>query len=54
MQIKKCKKITFFEMQFCLIFQDIIMRMWWNGRHDGLRSRCREAWEFESLHPHQL
>ena len=27
--------------------------MWWNGRHDGLRSRCREAWEFESLHPHQ-
>ena len=25
---------------------------WWNGRHDGLRSRCREACRFESCPGH--
>ena len=28
-------------------------REWWNGRHAGLRSQCREAWGFESPLPHQ-
>ena len=28
-------------------------REWWNGRHAGLRSRCRKAWGFESPLPHQ-
>ena len=30
------------------------MRIWWNGRHAGLRSQCRKAWGFKSLYPHQM
>ena len=26
---------------------------WWNGRHVGLRNRCRKAWEFDSPLAHQ-
>jgi hypothetical protein len=29
-------------------------RSWWNGRHNGLRSRRRKTWEFKSLRAHQL
>lgn len=32
----------------------IVLPGWWNGRHDGLRSRCRKAWEFESPLGHQF
>ena len=28
-------------------------RSWWNGRHNGFRSRRRKTWEFESLRAHQ-
>ena len=29
-------------------------RSWWNGRHNGFRSRRRKTWEFKSLRAHQL
>ena len=28
-------------------------RSWWNGRHNGFRSRRRKTWEFKSLRAHQ-
>src|SRR5271167_4128016 len=27
---------------------------WWNGIHDGLRSRCRKACRFKSCPEHQI
>ena len=30
------------------------MPLWWNGRHAGLRSQCREACEFESRWGHHI
>src|SRR5271166_5145692 len=29
-------------------------RSWWNGRHNGFRSRRRKTWEFKSLRAHQI
>lgn len=30
----------------------LFMRMWWNGRHEGLKILCRKACGFDSHHPH--
>ena len=49
---QKMEKMLPFFKKMCYMLMSESVRSWWNGRHDGLRSRCRKAWEFKSLRPH--
>lgn len=32
----------------------LLVGVWWNGRHRGLKNLCRKACGFESRHPYHL